>query len=109
MLKPVNSIKLAALALAGAAAIALAVVGCASSPESSGGSSPTSRPAAGDAKPAIGHAELWARTCNRCHNALSPDQYSAQQWEAVLAHMRFRGGLSEEEHKVILDFLQASR
>ena len=105
MLKPVNSIKLAALALAGAAAIALTVAGCASSPESSSSNSPTSRPA----KASIGHAELWARTCNRCHNAWSPDQLSAQQWDAVLAHMRFRGGLSEEEHRVILEYLQASR
>ncbi len=106
MLKPVNSIKLAAVALAGAATIVLTVAGCTSSPESSSTSSPTSRPAA---KSSIGHAELWARTCNRCHNAWSPDQLSSQQWEAVMAHMRFRGGLNEEEHRVILEFLQASR
>ena len=55
-----------------------------------------------------GRAELWSQACNRCHNAWSPDQYSAAQWEAIMHHMRVRASLSEDEHQSILEFLKAS-
>jgi hypothetical protein len=56
----------------------------------------------------MGHAELWSQTCNRCHNAWSPDQLSPTEWEVVMHHMRLRANLTGDEQKAILEFLQSA-
>jgi len=53
-------------------------------------------------------AQSWVGNCSRCHNARDPKDYSDQQWKVVISHMRIRAGLSGEEARDILKFLQAS-
>jgi hypothetical protein len=60
-----------------------------------------------DAPPAKGRAQIWAETCNRCHNTRSPDSYSGKEWAIVMTHMRVRGYLTGEDQRAILEFLQS--
>jgi hypothetical protein len=83
---------------------AWALSGCGANTTPSDATSPTTRPAVAT----IGHAQLWSETCNRCHNAWSPDQYSPAQWEVIMMHMRQRASLTGEEYKSILEFLQSA-
>ncbi len=53
-------------------------------------------------------AQLWAETCNRCHNAPPPERYSDAQWGVIVHHMRLRANLTGEEQRKITEFLQAS-
>lgn len=59
-----------------------------------------------NAPPAKGRAQIWAETCNRCHNTRSPDSYSGKEWAVVMTHMRVRGYLTGEDQRAILEFLQ---
>jgi hypothetical protein len=60
---------------------------------------------ASDSSP--GRAQLWCQTCNRCHNARSPDSYSGNEWALIMTHMRIRGYLTGEDQRVIQQFLQS--
>lgn len=53
-------------------------------------------------------ADLWARTCIRCHNSRSPSSYTDAQWQVAMHHMRNQAGLTAEDAKLILEFLQAA-
>ncbi len=53
-------------------------------------------------------AKAWANNCNRCHNMRDPKELRDDQWRAVLSHMRVRGGLTGQETRDILVFLQGS-
>ena len=101
--------------VAGAVALTgLIVVGCSSSsPSPAAGertstAAPATQPVLASEQQPIGRAELWSITCNRCHNAWSPDQYNAAQWEVIMHHMRLRATLTAQEHRDILEFLKAS-
>ena len=59
------------------------------------------------AKETKGGSRLWSQTCNRCHNARSPDSYNSHEWAAVMTHMRVRGYLTGEEQRQIQEFLQS--
>jgi hypothetical protein len=52
--------------------------------------------------------ELWADTCARCHNARPTEEFSGQQWEVIVHHMRLRANLTGEEAREIVAFLKAS-
>src|SRR5258706_9028318 len=96
------------LALAGALLLVYALIGCQSSKVSqtlTSQSSPALLSADG-APPARGRAQIWAETCNRCHNTRSPDSYSGNEWAIVMTHMRVRGYLTGEDQRAILEFLQ---
>jgi len=54
-----------------------------------------------------GGAQLWEENCSRCHNFRSPTQYNDAEWQVVMHHMRVRANLTAQEHKKILEFLQA--
>ena len=102
-----TSIRLSVLA---AAALLLILIGCQSqprpsSPHAEGSAQDSAVLLSADQKPK-GRAELWAQTCNRCHNARSPDSYNAHEWAVVMTHMRVRGYLTGEEQRAILEFLQ---
>jgi hypothetical protein len=56
-----------------------------------------------------GSAQLWSQNCSRCHNLRDPSSYSETQWEVIMLHMRVRANLTAQEHKAILQFLQASK
>ena len=52
-------------------------------------------------------AELWAETCQRCHNFRSPGSLSDGEWEVALMHMRIRANLTGEEQSKILEFMKS--
>jgi cytochrome c5 len=89
------------------------LAGCQSfSAPASAGAQSTASPAmlsSSSAKPTApkkGKAQIWAETCNRCHNTRSPDSYSGKEWAVVMTHMRVRGYLTGEDQRAIQEFLQ---
>lgn len=52
-------------------------------------------------------AEVYARTCGRCHNPRSPLERSDREWTVITAHMRVRGNLTGREMRAVRLFLQA--
>lgn len=57
---------------------------------------------------APGGAELWSRSCVRCHNNRSPANYSDAEWSVAMRHMRVRANLTAQEERIILEFLQSA-
>ena len=53
-------------------------------------------------------ARAWAEQCARCHNMRDPRELRDDQWRAVVTHMRVRTGLTGEQARDILRFLQES-
>lgn len=53
-------------------------------------------------------AKAWAENCTRCHNMRSPSDLRDDQWVTTAFHMRVRGGLTGQETRDILTFLQSS-
>lgn len=53
-------------------------------------------------------AQTWANTCARCHNMRDPKELRDDQWRAAMAHMRVRAGLTGQEMRDVLAFLQGS-
>ena len=53
-------------------------------------------------------ATLWANTCARCHNMRDPQELNDVEWRATLTHMRLRAGLTGQDARDILSFLQQS-
>jgi len=53
-------------------------------------------------------AKAWADNCARCHNMRDPGEYRDTLWRPVVAHMRVRAGLTGQQARDILTFLQAS-
>ncbi len=51
-------------------------------------------------------AELHAATCSVCHPLPAPSRFPANNWMAYLKAMRRNIGLSEDEYRVLLRFLQ---
>ncbi|WJW74274.1 c-type cytochrome [Thiohalobacter sp. IOR34] len=53
-------------------------------------------------------AKVWADTCIRCHNLRDPKELRDDQWISTIHHMRVRSGITGQEMRDILTFLQAS-
>jgi hypothetical protein len=89
-------------------AAALALGGCGQRAKDESGAS--TRPVAAGIfnPPPKAGAQLWAENCTRCHNLRPPTQYSPQQWDLIVTHMRLRADLTGEETREITKFLQAS-
>jgi len=62
-------------------------------------------PPVGD--PARG-AKAWAENCSRCHNMRDPKEFRDDQWRPIVYHMRLRGGLTGQDTRDILAYLQAA-
>lgn len=52
-------------------------------------------------------AQEWSNNCARCHNARGPSEFSSQQWQTIMLHMRLQGGLTGQEARDIYSFLAA--
>lgn len=52
--------------------------------------------------------KAWAQNCARCHNARDPKEYSDVLWKPIVTHMRIRAGLTGQQARDILEFLQES-
>lgn len=53
-------------------------------------------------------SKVWADNCNRCHNMRGPKELGDDQWITTAFHMRIRAGLSGQETRDVITFLQAS-
>ncbi len=53
-------------------------------------------------------AKIWAENCGRCHNIRDPQDMRNDQWITSVFHMRVRAGLTGQETRDVLTFLQAS-
>lgn len=53
-------------------------------------------------------AKGWENTCARCHNLRDPREFRDDQWKVIVMHMRVRAGLTGQEARDILAFLQAT-
>ena len=53
-------------------------------------------------------AKTWTANCSRCHNMRDPQEFQDQYWRVIVSHMRVRAGLTGQEARDILAFLQAS-
>jgi len=53
-------------------------------------------------------AKVWAETCIRCHNLRDSSEFSDYEWKPIITHMRIRAGLTGEDSRAILAFIQAS-
>jgi hypothetical protein len=67
---------------------------------------------AGDAGKPAGDAgrgvKLWSDVCARCHNMRDPREFRDDQWQVIVSHMRVRAGLTGQDARDMLAFLQAS-
>lgn len=53
-------------------------------------------------------AKSWANNCSRCHNMRDPQDLRDDQWITTMFHMRVRAGLTGQQTRDILTFLQDS-
>jgi mono/diheme cytochrome c family protein len=53
-------------------------------------------------------AKLWANRCSNCHNMRDPKDLTDSEWKSTLTHMRIRAGISGQDARDILEFLQNS-
>ena len=53
-------------------------------------------------------AKAWADNCGRCHNIRDGKELRDDQWISTMFHMRMRAGLTGQDTRDILSFLQAS-
>lgn len=53
-------------------------------------------------------AKVWTENCNRCHNIRGPYELRDDQWITTAFHMRIRGGLTGQETRDVITFLQVS-
>ena len=53
-------------------------------------------------------AKSWADNCARCHNMRDPQDLRDDQWITTVFHMRVRAGLTGQQSRDILTFLQES-
>ncbi len=65
----------------------------------------TNFPERGD--PVVG-AKVWANNCSRCHNARDPADLRDDQWISTAFHMRIRAGLTGQQTRDVLTFMQDS-
>ena len=50
--------------------------------------------------------QVWTDNCARCHNMRDPKEFRDDQWRVTMTHMRIRAGLTGQETRDILTFLQ---
>ena len=53
-----------------------------------------------------GGSQLWTENCQRCHNSPSSSAFTNSQWDLVMAHMKTRATLTDDQYKKILEFLK---
>ncbi len=53
-------------------------------------------------------AELFSRTCQRCHNPRGPAERTDREWVIIMQHMQTRANLTRNQAELVRDFLLAS-
>ena len=57
---------------------------------------------------ALNGAKIWANNCSRCHNMRDPQDLRDDQWITTAFHMRVRAGLTGQQTRDIMEFLQTA-
>ncbi len=52
-------------------------------------------------------AEIWGRTCNKCHRAQPVNKYHADEWRAIMRHMALNARLTPAEEEAVTEFLMS--
>lgn len=50
---------------------------------------------------------LYVKHCGSCHNVHVPEQFTQAQWKVKLPEMQRKAKISDEETKLISDFIKA--
>jgi len=53
-------------------------------------------------------AASWSQNCARCHEMRDPMEFRDDIWKPIVTHMRVRAGLTGQQQRDVLAFLQAS-
>ncbi len=53
-------------------------------------------------------AKTWVENCVRCHNVRDPKELRDDQWITTSFHMRIRAGLTGQQTRDVIKFLQSS-
>lgn len=53
-------------------------------------------------------AQTWVNNCARCHNPRDPKEFRDDLWKPITYHMRVRAGLTGQQTRDVLKFLQQS-
>lgn len=53
-------------------------------------------------------AKSWSENCARCHNMRDPKEFRDDLWKPIVTHMRVRAGLTGQDARDILFFIQNS-
>lgn len=53
-------------------------------------------------------AKAWSENCMRCHNMRYPSEFRDDLWKPIVYHMRIRAGLTGQQTRDILEFIQNS-
>ena len=64
-------------------------------------------PGSGKKGDVIRGAREWATNCVRCHEMRDPTEFSDNLWRPVIQHMRLEGGLTGQQTRDILAFIQS--
>lgn len=94
--------------VAAAATAAALLAGQAGAQQSAATSSPALQPQSADPMAVVQGGKLWGQNCAQCHNPRDPKDMSNEQWRVSVSHMRIRAGLTGQEARDILRFLQAT-
>jgi len=54
-------------------------------------------------------ARLWPVYCAQCHQARPGGQFSPEQWNTIMMHMRTQSEMPAKDARAILEYLKASR
>ena len=50
--------------------------------------------------------KMFQNQCAACHDIFEPTAYTAQQWEPIVFEMQKKGGISNDDTYLILDYLK---
>ena len=53
-------------------------------------------------------ARLWPVYCSQCHNARPSSEFSPQQWDTIMMHMRTQSNMPAKDARAILQYLRGS-
>ena len=53
-------------------------------------------------------AKLWPVYCAQCHNARPGSEFSPQQWDVIMMHMRTQANLPANDARAMTEYLKHS-
>lgn len=53
-------------------------------------------------------AKLWPVYCAQCHNARPGSEFSPEQWDVIMMHMRTQANLPAQDARALTEYLKRS-